>query len=333
MERIGIVAIGRNEGERLVRAMDSLKGLDAHIVYVDSASTDDSIAVAQAAGADIVRLDMAIPFTAARARNEGAALLLERHPELRLIQFIDGDCEIVPGWIEAATAFLDAHPKAAIVCGRRREKFPEASVFNALCDAEWDTPIGRAEACGGDALMRVEAFVAVGGFDPAMIAHEEPEMSARIREGGWEIWRIDAEMTLHDAAMTRWSQYWKRGRRGGFGFVQVLHKNGFSPGSDTFRPVMSALLWGAILPLAILLAALIWPPALVALPLIYGLQFLGIYVRVKGTPRFRATRALAVLFAKFAETRGILEFAFKRLTNRRMDAILYKGDARRSESG
>lgn len=328
MERIGIVAIGRNEGERLVRAMASLKGIDAHIVYVDSASTDDSIAVAEAAGAAIVRLDMAIPFTAARARNEGAALLLERHPELRLIQFIDGDCEIVPGWIEAATAFLDAHPKAAIVCGRRREKFPEASFFNALCDAEWDTPVGPAEACGGDALMRVEAFTAVGGFDSAMIAHEEPEMSARIRKAGWEIWRIDAEMTLHDAAMTRWSQYWKRGRRGGFGFVQVLHKNGFSPAADTFRPVMSALLWGAILPLAILLAAIIWTPALIALPLIYGVQFLGIYARVTGTPAFRARRALAVLFAKFAETRGILEFAFKRLTNRRMDAILYKSEAR-----
>lgn len=328
MEPIGIVAIGRNEGERLVRSMASLQGLDAHIVYVDSASTDGSIAVARAAGAKIVELDLSIPFTAARARNEGAALLLSLHPDLRLIQFIDGDCELAPGWVEAAIRHFEAHPRAAIVCGRRREKFPEASFFNALCDAEWDTPIGLAEACGGDALIRVEAFVAVGGFDPAMIAHEEPEMSARIRKAGWEIWRIDAEMTLHDAAMTRWSQYWKRGRRGGFGFVQVLHKYGFSTETDTFRPVMSALFWGAILPLAIVLAALVWVPALVTLPLIYCVQWVRIYGKTEGTPAFRARRALAVLFAKFAETRGIMEFAFKRLTNRRMDAILYKGEAK-----
>lgn len=328
MERIGIVAIGRNEGERLVRSMASLQGLDAHIVYVDSASTDGSIAVARAAGAEIVELDLSIPFTAARARNEGAARLLTLHPDLRLIQFIDGDCELAPGWVEAAIRHFEAHPRAAIVCGRRREKFPEASRFNALCDLEWNTPVGLASACGGDALMRVEAFRAVGGFDPAMVAHEEPELSARIRAAGWEIWRIDAEMTLHDAAMTRWSQYWKRARRGGFGFMQALHKAGLSPRADTARPVASALAWGLVVPLVILAAALAWTPALLLmLPLVYGLQFLRFRSLTPGEGAFRNWRALAVQIAKFGEAAGILEYGFKRLTRRRMDAILYKGEA------
>jgi hypothetical protein len=42
--------------------------------------------------------------------------------------------------------------------GRRRERFPEASVYNRLCDLEWDTSIGEARSCGGDFLARAGAF-------------------------------------------------------------------------------------------------------------------------------------------------------------------------------
>ena len=120
----------------------------------------------------VVALDTTIPFTAARARNAGfAALLEEGTPEF--VQFVDGDCRVQPGWLPAAKAFLATHPEVAVVCGRRREVHPEASVWNRLCDAEWDTPVGEAKACGGDALMRSAAVRQVGGYDPALIAGEE----------------------------------------------------------------------------------------------------------------------------------------------------------------
>ena len=77
---------------------------------------------------------------------------------------------------------------------------PEASVYNRLCDFEWDTPVGDAEACGGDFLARAAAFGSVGGFDERMIAGEEPELCYRLRRGGWRIHRADHAMTLHDAA-------------------------------------------------------------------------------------------------------------------------------------
>jgi hypothetical protein len=121
-------------------------------------------------------------------------------PDLRFVQFIDGDCSLAPEWLEKARAFIGQRNDIAIVCGRRRERHPDASFYNQLCDLEWDTPIGEASACGGDALVRLEAFELVGGFRAQLIAGEEPEL--------WRIWRLDAEMTEHDALITRFKQWW-----------------------------------------------------------------------------------------------------------------------------
>src|SRR5438067_472231 len=149
--RIGIVAIGRNEGERLKRCLQSVLGGAGAVVYVDSNSTDDSVAAARDMGATVVELDMSTPFTAARARNEGLAKLLAIDPACAFVQFVDGDCEIVGGWIERASVELSADEKIAVVCGRRRERFPDASVYNHLCDMEWNLPSGDIAFCGGDA--------------------------------------------------------------------------------------------------------------------------------------------------------------------------------------
>ena len=213
-DKVAAVVIGRNEGERLKRCLASLQGL-AQLVYVDSGSTDGSLQAARDAGAEVVELDMTAPFTAARARNAGAALI-----DAPFIQFVDGDCEVQPGWINAALTWLADRPEAAVACGRRRERAPEASVYNALADDEWNTPIGEATACGGDALIRTEAFLAAGGYRDDLIAGEEPELCLRLRRLGWSVWRLDEEMTLHDAAMTRFSQWWIRTRRAGHAFAE-----------------------------------------------------------------------------------------------------------------
>src|SRR5262249_40970901 len=91
----GIVAIGRNEGLRFQRCLASLPG-SAIIVYVDSGSVDGSTHRAQQHGALVVELNDETPFTAARARNAGYAKLKSLAPELKYIQFIDGDCELMP---------------------------------------------------------------------------------------------------------------------------------------------------------------------------------------------------------------------------------------------
>ena len=183
--KIGIVAIGRNEGERLKSCLRSVVGTAGRVVYVDSGSTDRSVDAARAIGADVVALDMQVPFTAARARNEGLRRLRRGSPNLAYVQFIDGDCEIIAGWLERAAAFLDTHPDVALVCGRRHERYPKGSIYNMLCDIEWDTAVGEAKACGGDVLMRIDALEAVNGYRADLIAGEEPELCVRLRIAGW----------------------------------------------------------------------------------------------------------------------------------------------------
>ena len=269
---VGVVVIGRNEGERLRRCLESVRRRGPGVVYVDSGSTDGSVALAAGLGATVVELDMRRPFTAARARNEGLRRLQAIAPDLAFVQFVDGDCEMVAGWLPLAERFLEAEPQVAAVCGRRRERFPERSVYNRLCDLEWNTPIGEARACGGDAMMRAEALRQVGGYRDDLIAGEEPELCVRLRAAGWKIWRLDAEMTLHDAAMTRFGQWWRRNVRAGYAYAEGVRLHGAPPERHWVREWRSAWFWGAGLPLAIVLfAAIVGPVALWAFA-IYPLQ-------------------------------------------------------------
>ena len=199
----GVVVIGRNEGERLRRCLASLARSGLPVVYVDSASTDNSRQLARESGVHVVELDDCTQLSAARARNEGLTALLELVTDCELVCFLDGDCELASGWIDHASDFLASRPEVAAVAGRRRERSPDASVWNRLCDLEWDTPTGPASATGGDFVVRVSAFQEVGGFDESFVAGEEPELGLRLRRAGWEIERLDREMTLHDAAITK----------------------------------------------------------------------------------------------------------------------------------
>ena len=314
MASVGVVAIGRNEGERLRRCLQSLLPARVPIVYVVSASTDGSIDLARGLGVDVVSLDLSIPFTAARARNAGLQRLRQIDPTLELVQFVDGDCEVAPGWIDRAAEALRDDATLAVVCGRRREAHPEHSIWNRLCDIEWDTPIGEAAACGGDALMRVAAFQQVGGFDESLIAGEEPDLCLRLRRAGWRIRRIDAEMTLHDAAMLRFGQWWKRAVRAGHAYAEGAARHGRGPERHWVRERRRILFWGFGLPLVVAVGLVFcWPWPLLALAL-YPLQAL----RIAWRARRRVGSGLALAFgvaclaAKFPEFVGLLRYTLRR---------------------
>ncbi len=249
---IGYVVIGRNEGERLKKCLLSIPS--EMIVYVDSGSSDGSVEWASSVGAECVELDMSKPFTAARARNAGITALLNKHPSLLYVMFMDGDCILAEGWETKALEVIGQNVGVGVVCGRRKERFPEHSIYNQICDIEWNTPIGEASACGGDALYCVDVFAEVGGFDDAFIAGEEPELCFRIRELGHKILRIDQIMTFHDADIHQFSQWWRRSKRSGYAYWLNAHKHGFDS-SERFkiREVANILIWGAMALLTILL--------------------------------------------------------------------------------
>lgn len=316
---MGVVVIGRNEGERLRLCLESVRALASQIVYVDSGSTDHSRSMAAEMGASVVELDLSSPFTAARARNQGVFRLLERQPDTEYILFVDGDCEVVSGWLEASTQFMRDHPGCAVVCGRRRERFPQQTVYNQLCDEEWDTPIGEARACGGDALMRANAFTSVNGYRDGMIAGEEPELCVRLRQKGWSIQRLDQEMTLHDAAITRFGQWWKRSMRAGHAYAEGSWLHGSLPERHCVPETRRALVWGACIPAIAVILALAWGPGWLALFAIYPLQFFRLWWKTGS--RFTAW---FMLVGKFAETVGILKFHWTRIKGGSARIIEYK---------
>lgn len=316
---LAAVAIGRNEGARLIACLESLRGCFGRVIYVDSGSTDGSQEAAAARGAEVVTLDLSEPFTAARARNAGIDHLMQSGQAPRLVQFLDGDCTLEPGWLEGAAAFLEAHRDVAVVCGRRREIHPEASLWNRLIDAEWDTPIGEAKACGGDALMWVEALRAVGGYNPRLIAGEEPELCVRLRAAGWRIWRLDAPMTRHDAAMTRFGQWWTRSTRAGHAFAEGFALHGAPPERHYATEIRRIALWGIVLPVIILALALLISPWALLLVAIWPLQILRLHL--KGYDRMQA---LFLTLSKFAEAQGAVFYLWRRLRRGGVKLIEYK---------
>ena len=326
MSAIGLVAIGRNEGERLRQCLQSVVGKVDHVVYVDSGSTDDSVNLARSLGVTVVELDLGIPFTAARARNAGFAKLCDLAPHLDYVQFVDGDCEVVSGWLAHAAAELDAHPDWVVVCGRRRERFPRATPYNRICDIEWDTPIGEAKACGGDAMMRVAALQAVGGYNPTLIAGEEPELCVRLRQNGGKIYRLNAEMTLHDAQMTRFGQWWKRSVRAGYAFAEGAWLHGAPPERHWVKETRSIRRLGIYLPLIVLVAA--WPTKGFSLLLlaIYPVMVYRIYRYAKRTGRSAKDAllfSLACIGAKFPQAQGALRFYWGKLLRKPSKLIEY----------
>lgn len=331
MNTIGAVAIGRNEGERLAACLRSLVGRVGQVVYVDSGSTDDSRDLARSLGVDVVELDLTLPFTAARARNEGLARLREALPGVEFVQFVDGDCEVRDTWIETAIAAITSDERLAAVCGRRRERFPNASVYNALTDMEWDTPIGPALSCGGDALFRASALEEAGGYNPNVIAGEEPELCFRLRARGWNIRRLDAEMTIHDANMDSLAQWWKRAVRAGHAAAEGAWMHGLSPERFNIKRTLRPVLWACLLPLIALIGAY-WTYGLSAAAVlaIYALQWLRLFARQRNTGKSRHAARISATFtllSQFALFVGILTFAKSKLLRKRTRLIEYKGPA------
>lgn len=322
---LGVVVIGRNEGKRLVRCLASLpRGVS--VVYVDSGSGDGSVEAARQAGADVVSLDPAVPFTAARARNVGAARLPRA---CHRVLFLDGDTELLAGFLPAALAALDAGH--AVAAGRRRERHPDATVYNRLCDMEWNTPPGPATTVGGDALYDRAAFEAAGGFDASLIAGEEPELALRLRRGGHTLLRLPVDMTLHDAGMTRPSQWYRRHQRAGHAYAEGHHRHGGSPDRYRCREVRSIVAWTSLLPLTVGLSLL--APWALLLGLAYpvlALKAAAGQLRRGDPPRHSLLYGVSTALAKSPQLHGLLAFHLARLTGRRRRLIEYKSPSLRT---
>jgi len=317
---VPIIVIGRNEGERLRRCLPSAIVCSSTVVYVDSGSTDGTLDFARSLPCTVVELDPSIPFSPARARNEGFFAAMALAPQAPIVQFVDGDCELIGDWIERGIGILGSRPDVAVVCGNLREIHPEATVYNRLCDLEWQQQPGEIAACGGIILIRSIVFATVHGFRLDVAAGEDLELSYRIRQAGWKILQADAGMARHDAAMIRFSQWWRRARRVGFAYAQVEALHGGGNEHLYVRECGRNLGWALALPVvALCLASLTQGISLLVLLCAYFLLFARIfrYAHRRGWPvRDAFVYARFTVLSKFPGLQGMIEYYWWQLRGR-----------------
>jgi glycosyltransferase involved in cell wall biosynthesis len=320
--RTGIVVIGRNEGERLLACLASLQHTGCVIVYVDSGSSDDSARRAVPHCEQVIELNRSRPFSAARARNEGFAALTQAHPGLEYVQFIDADCTLLPGWLQAASHALDEEPLRSVVVGPLAERRPEASIYNRMCALEWKSSPGDMHnfgSLGGIMLVRATSFASLGGFNDRVIAGEDSEFGVRVDQAGWKVTKIACPMATHDADIRRFSQWWRRAVRSGHAIGQRFSLNGRGPARDCAHERRSLLLWACAVPITILVLAPAtrgWSLLLAGGYLWLG-QRIARYRRGQGdNPADARLYASFVVIGKFAEALGFAKFHLNRIADR-----------------
>lgn len=327
---VAVVVIGRNEGDRLSRSLASTRGY--RTIYVDSGSIDGSPDRARAAGVELIELEEARGYSAARGRNAGIEQAFA-DPAIAFIQVLDGDCALDPGWISAGTAALDADPDLGAVFGQLRECNPDLSIYSWMCDVEWATPPGPSGVFGGSVLFRAAALRAAGGYRTGMIAGEDPDLAIRMRAAGWPLLCLPAAMATHDSSMTRFNQWWRRTMRAGHAFAELASLHSDSVLHSFARNELRILFWAGVVPLTILSGVLLatmidprWGLLAIGTGLLIVAQIVRIALREsKRYPPHRAwALALFLTIGKYAEMTGLIRYHFDQRFGRGARLIEYK---------
>lgn len=216
---IGVVIIGINVASYIADCIRSVHLADypqerISVIYVDGGSMDDSIGIAKSFDqVTVVELDDPHP-TPGRGRNAGWKALSTPY-----IQFMDADTIVHPDWFKRSIDRIEG--QCVAVCGHRRERYPQKNIFHVLTEMEWHYEMGPCRYFGGEVLLKRTVLEETGGFDENLVAGEDPELSYRIRQNGWEIQRLDLPMTRHDINMRHLRQYIKRAYRSGYAYAEI----------------------------------------------------------------------------------------------------------------
>lgn len=326
---VGIVVIGRNEGQRLFLSLKSMQASQCPVVYVDSGSSDDSIKIATPLTDIVHSLNSSRPFSAARARNEGFEKLISTFQNVKFVQFVDGDCILSNGWLDAATTALVELGSCAAVVGHLHESNPHLSVYNRLCALEWKSAPGDLTnfgALGGISMIRTDVFKELNGFTENVIAGEDSEFGVRLSLAGYRVTKINHDMAIHDANMTSFGQWWKRSVRAGHAIGQRAAMNGNTIVKDCVQERKSTLFWGVFLPALALI--LLIPTRGFSLIIVFAYVLLAIkvylYRRKLGESASDAmVYARFIVLGKFANGLGLIKFFVNRL-KKRYEIIEYK---------
>jgi glycosyltransferase involved in cell wall biosynthesis len=203
MPEVSVIIIGRNEAACIEKCLHSvfaaLKGVDDHeVIYVDSASEDDTVKVAGQFPIRILQLRREWRLSPAAGRYIGY-----QYASGQFLAFVDGDTVVHPTWLAESCAFLRDNPEYGGVAGVLDKADLSAEGEGAVHAANYygqtaEEPLRNVITLGGIATYRRKAMQQAGTFNPYLPTGEECEVALRIRRAGYKLARLFTPMgTAH----------------------------------------------------------------------------------------------------------------------------------------
>jgi N-acetylglucosaminyl-diphospho-decaprenol L-rhamnosyltransferase len=223
---VGVVVVTYNSADEIDMLLatldDGLRDLDWRVVFVDNASSDDTVAVIRAAGFDVIALDVNRGYAA--AINRGT----RQFPNACAILVLNPDVELTPGSVAAMVNVLaDDHvgvvaPKtylpderssldwtqrrdpsllrtwgAALLGGRISRRFATFSLavadprcYELACDVDW--------VVGAVLLSSRRCINMVGGWDESFFLYSEDiDYCRRARNAGFAVRYTPNAFVIH----------------------------------------------------------------------------------------------------------------------------------------
>ncbi len=219
---LSVVVIGRNEGLKLARCLESVLAMDypadgTELLYVDSASSDDSVEIARRYRARLIRLHGEYLCPAA-ARDEGW-----RQSSGDYVLFCDGDCAMEPDFVRQALPHFE-DPLTGCVFGTVRERQPEGCFYRRMNQEFWINvrQYGPGPLIGGTHLWRRDLLEKLDGFNRKLLTMENADLGQRLSGDGFQTWHVPYPMSVHDLGSMTFADFARRAFRNGYGHLLYL---------------------------------------------------------------------------------------------------------------
>jgi glycosyltransferase involved in cell wall biosynthesis len=201
MCNVSIIVIGRNEAQRIERCLRSVFASmpsreDCEVIYVDSASEDETVAIASRFPIRILQLRQSWKLSPSAGRYIGY-----QHARGKYLLFVDGDSLLYKRWLVRACEFLGENPACGGVGGIMHQAYLSRSgnciaVAKNYFSQSPEEPVRAAVSLSGIAMYRRDAMEKAGTFNPFLTTGEECELALRIQDAGYSLARIFEPMCV-----------------------------------------------------------------------------------------------------------------------------------------
>ncbi|MBU1087006.1 MAG: glycosyltransferase [Candidatus Omnitrophica bacterium] len=227
---LSVIIPCKNEEKNIVRCLVSLfaelKNIQgSEVLLVDSRSTDKSVEEAKRFPINIIQLKENWDISPAAARYVGC---VNTSGKYRL--FIDGDMELIPGFLDKAINFLQTRKQAAAVAGLGAEFYSEGGNLENMYQRK--PTVAQVDFIAGAGLFKSEALDKAGYFNPFLKAEEEHELAQRLKKADYSLFTLPIPMINHytSQGMNNFQRRLKAGMFKGIGqmFRVTLESGTFS---------------------------------------------------------------------------------------------------------